>query len=275
MRELQGLKLTQQTILHQLPASVVHIKLTPSLATQVKDVRFKALMDTLNLDFPMCGDDLISDEGEFASFEFKWTWGDKKEDDSYDHFCAALGAWPTSHICAVNVSRGQRLFNSLLYTTQLWSLRKYDSKGRKIDKVAYRGEVEGRTDIVVMDRDPGSFILRHNVKYAIEVKSTADIKTPSKLASAIREATTQVLGLCGDNGNNTPPVVLTDFCTVFIVLQLNLRSAAPELKYEVLAWSCTNIKSALFKADQVSALPCISMDFGRPDTPSGSDADST
>ena len=51
--------------------------------------------------------------------------------------------------------------------------------------------------------------------------------TPAKLKSSIQEATIRLLELCGDNSNNTPPVILTDFVRVFIALQLHLKSKYP------------------------------------------------
>jgi hypothetical protein len=254
--------------LNQLPASVVHIKLTPSLATAVKDDRFKRLMDALDLDGPNFQEGISEEEGEFAGFDFVWVWGSKSERESYGPFCQALCNSNLSKV-AVCVSEGQRLMGKLLYTTPLWSLRRFDEEKRKVGRLLFRGEISGRTDIVVMDYDPGSDILRHNVKFAIEVKRYKDIKTDSNLKSALREATTQLLGLCGDNSNNTPPVLLTDFCSVFIVLQLHLKSNYP-LKFEILAWQCSSNKSALHKALTLSMLPCVSTDFGRPDTPSSS-----
>ena len=271
MAKLNNLELGLQQIIDQLPASVVHIKLTPSLATVVKDVRFRKLMDALDLDFPTMIEG-ISEEGNFADFEFEWVWGSKKEFESYEPFRKAFvkHSLPGVVVC---VSDGERLMDKLLFTTHLLSLRKFDDKQRKVGRVLYRGEISGRTDLVLMNYDPGSYILRHNVKVAIEVKRNCDINAPAKLKSALREATTQLLGLCGDHSNNTPPVILTDFTSLFIVLQLHLKSNYP-LKFEILAWNCSNIKSALHKASMVSMLPCVSADFGRPDTPSGNDGDS-
>ena len=266
LQELQAVKISQHRILEQLPASVMHIKLTPSLATVVKDKRFNKLMDALQPDFPIFRECDCS-EGMFSEFEFEWSWGTKQENASYVPFCEALSRLQNSSLIAICVANGERLMNSLLYTTSLWSLRKYDADGLKVGRVLYRGEISGRTDIVVMDHDPGCDILRHNSKFVIEVKRTKDINTDAKLKSALREATTQLLGLCGDNSNNTPPVVLTDFCGVFIVLQLHMKSIYP-LEFEIFAWRCRNIKSTLNKALEASMLPCISADFGRPDTPS-------
>jgi hypothetical protein len=232
----------------------------------LKDARFKNLMDALNLDGPKFQEGIFEEERGFADFNFKWSWRSKSESQSYQPFCEELAKLS---IVAVCVSDGQRLMDGLLYTTALWSLRKFDEEKRKVGRVLYRGEISGRTDIVVMDYDPGSDIFRHNVKFAIEVKRHGDIHSPAKLKSALREAATQLLGLCGDNSNNTPPVLLTDFCSVFIVLQLHLKSNYP-LKFEILAWRCSSIKSALHKAFTASMLPCVSADFGRPDTPSGS-----
>lgn len=149
----------------------------------------------------------------------------------------------------------------------MFSLRHYDPFNKKQGKVLYRGEIRGRTDIVIMDYDPPGEIARHNVRFAVEVKE--DMTRPCDLQSGLREATTQLVGLCGDNSNCSLPVLLTDFVAVFIVVHLCQETSFP-LKFSIIADSCSNLKSAMSLTYAISMRGCISADFGRPDTPNGS-----
>ena len=222
LKAVQGLEITQHRLINMLPASLVHISLTPSQATEVKNDGFSNIMDALSLDIPTypteC--DASSDESKFSGFTFDWNWAyGMKESDVYEPFCTAVSQHfqndEETTMVAVSVGSGQRLLNGLLFNTSLWSLREFDNTGKKFGKVVYKGEVRGRTDIVLMDANPSGDIARHNVRIAVEVKLPSEINTSAKMKSASREAMTQILGLCGDNCNNSPPVVLTDFCKRF------------------------------------------------------------
>jgi hypothetical protein len=268
--------LTSHQILSQLPASVVHIISTPSAASATKEKNLKALLDHLKINFPKPGENVHTSEVYFSQFNFEWDWpaGSTNEISVYAPFCDSFTEFVRSSrrlklVCAA-VGNGQRLTDSLLFSTPLFSLRQYDAFNKKAGKVLYRGEVRGRTDIVIMDEDPPGDIARHNVLFAIEVKK--DLKRPGDLNSGLREACTEVLGLCGDNSNSSPPVLLTDFVSVFIVVHLCRVREIP-LLFAINADRCSNLKSALSLAYIISQQDCISADFGRPDSPTVSSND--
>lgn len=96
------------------------------------------------------------------------------------------------------------------------------------------------TDIVLMDTNPSGDIARHNVRIAVEVKLSSEINTPAIKKSASREAMTQILGLCGDNPNYSPPVVMRF-----------------EKRYVTKAVNCADIESALNVAYEVSLRPNV------------------
>lgn len=184
----------------------------------------------------------------------------------YEPFCTAVEHFQKdkeSTMVTVSVGNGQRLSEGLLFKT---CLREFDSTGKNTGKVLYRGEVCGGTDIVLMDANPSGDIARHNVRIAVEVKLSSEINTPAKMKSASREAMTQILGLCGDNCNNSPPVVLTDFSQCFGVFYLERLGK----RYVINIVNCADIESALNVAYEVLLRPSVGVDFGRPDNPSGS-----
>jgi hypothetical protein len=167
-----------------------------------------------------------------------------------------------------DVSGGQKLWDKLLYTTDLCTLRVLDDQGRKTGPVYYKGHIRGRTDLVVVDNEgPWECILTNNVRFAMEVK--LPLNSQSELASAMREATIQLLGLCGDNPYRTPPVILTDFVNNFIVLSIRRPSRVP-LTFAIDAIRFPDISSALSSAYDISMKLGISEDLGRNNTPDGS-----
>jgi hypothetical protein len=270
---LQAQSLTTHQILSQLPTNIVHIVLTPSVASETKEKSLKALLDVLAIDFPRPSETVLSSEKHFSKFNFKWQWTQNSlESSSYQPFCDAFHRFIQSStrlelVCAA-VGNGNRLADGLLFSTSLFTLRRYDMTHVKVGKVLYKGEVRGTTDIVVMDYDPIGEIARHNVKFAIEVKS--DLTNESRMQSGLREACIGLLGLCGDNCNGTPPVLLTDFVSVFLVVYLDSTSHS---RFQIIAQRCCNLKSAMSLAYEISQRDCISADFGRPDTPCARDED--
>jgi hypothetical protein len=272
----QTQSLTSHQILSQLPASVVHIVLTPSAASATKDKNLKALLGHLCMNFPVPSESLHSSEVHFSRFNFRWRWpvGCTNEVSVYEPFCTAFRQFvnASSHVNLVSatVGNGQRLADGLLYCSRIFSLRTYSPFHKKKGKVLYRGEIRGRTDIVIMNEDPPGEIARHNVVFAVEIKK--DLINPGNLQSGLREACTELLGLCGDNSISSPPVLLTDFVTVFIVVYLH-KFTDIQLKFAIKADRCTNIKAALSLAYTISKRDCISADFGRPDTPTSSEDD--
>lgn len=152
-----------------------------------------------------------------------------------------------------------------MFDHDIISLRDRDDQGNKVT-LLYRGHVKGRTDIVVMIYEPLGNISRHMVRFVVEVKTVEEMRT--KLTSCIREAGTQVLGLCANNSNNSPCVLLTDCTVSFYVVYLkeSALSTSYKLKFDMIVQSCECIRSAVNFAFSVSA-HCTTRDFCRPTTP--------
>jgi hypothetical protein len=110
-------------------------------------------------------------------------------------------------------------------------------------------------------------ILRNMVDFCIEVKTTQNLRSNSK--GAIREVCSQVIGLCADNSNNSPSVILTDLTKNFIVISLRIAAESP-LKFAFSITRCADFPSSLKLAKEESK-ECVSFNFGRPATPEQSD----
>jgi len=132
--------------------------------------------------------------------------------------------------------------------------------------VIHKGRVSGRVDIVVLNKifdiKPDTKILLHMVHFAFEIKTHKDLS--EKRDGCVREAVIQVIGLCADNQNNSPCVILTDLTQLFYVVYLH-RIDRP-LTFQILVQSCSNLHSAITLALEKSE-KCISFNFGRPPTP--------
>jgi hypothetical protein len=88
--QIHNLSLIQHQILNQLPAFVVHIKLTPSLTTEVKDVRFQKLMDALNLDSPNFKKVFQKKKQGSLQVLISCGFGARNQSEAYEPFCEAL-----------------------------------------------------------------------------------------------------------------------------------------------------------------------------------------
>ena len=276
--EVHNMALVVHTIKEAIPTVVVGINITPSEASGKKGLEFKKLLDCLLIDPPIPTTDIFTDISLFslmtdsdgsALAAFSWHWRDGRlELDSYEPFCTYVNGikrdTEKAFYCYV-VEKGQRLEDGWLFDHDIITLRSLDSQANKV-KLVYRGHVRGRSDLVVMRYEPQGNIARHMIRFAIEVKTAEEMRM--KLSSCIREAVTQVIGLCADNCGNSPCVILTDFTASFFVCYLrNSDKSSPEqLRYDIVIQSCDSILSALNKACAVSAF-CISHDFCRPTTP--------
>ena len=218
-RKIDGMGLTIHSIEKQLPESIVHIVLTPSQASRTKDANLKILLDLLLIDFPKISDcEVKPSKKNFSECKFTWDWGNQPESSVYKPFIEAIRDNLLKLKLEIHdVSGGQLLLDQLLYTTKICNLRVLDDNGRKKGPVYYKGQISGRTDLVVVEyKGEWAYILRHNVRFAIEVK--LPFKSPSNLASALREATTQLLGLCCDNPRRSPPGNLLIIITKILIM---------------------------------------------------------
>jgi hypothetical protein len=232
-------------------------------------------LDCLNIDPPVPTTTAFTDIGVFSTMTcndnerrtalsvFSWHWTKRLEDASYEPFCTYINSiyreGAKEFFCYV-VEKGQRLEDTRLFERHHSALSRLPGQQGEV------AHVKGRTDLVVMHYEPLENISRHMVRFVIEVKTAEEMR--KKLPSCIREAATQVIGMCVDNSNNSPCVILTDFMAGFYVLHLRISdgSSPTLLKYDIVIQTCNSILSALNKACEVSAF-CVSHDFCRPTTP--------
>lgn len=189
-----------------------------------------------------------------------------KENDSYEPLLNYLKIHDQTMYCA-NVANGKQLESKRLFDQDIYSLRsKAGASARdEGETILLRFQVSGATDLVVLNSAVSGRIGRHNVKFAIEVK------TPTSLSSCkdqgpLREATVQLIGLNADNLNNAPPVLLTNLSNYHVVLHLVISSENP-LKFNIIAQKCCNLPSALTLALKLSTFPALGRNFSRAPTP--------
>jgi hypothetical protein len=263
--------LSIELIKKQLPEHLINIVLTPSQASKTKEAKLQSLLNILRLKYPIvlhCAPK--PSNRHFSTFKFSWTWDNQPESNVYKPFIEAVQQTLLKLKLEIHdVSKGQNLWeDQFLYTTNISSLRTLDEHGRKTGPVHYKGQIRGRTDLVVVDnRGPWAYILSHNVRFVIEVK--LPMKSQSELSSAVRDATIQLLGLCCDNYYRTPPVLLTDFSNVFIVFSIRRSSRFP-LKFDIDATRFPDICTALSSAYDLCIKLGVSVELGRSNTPDGS-----
>jgi hypothetical protein len=257
---LKQFAMEQKQILSRLPDVVVGIDITPSLASQAKDEGYSQLLESLNIDAPVLPgvDDPLYSSSVSPLPHFPWLWPASSdiESESYKPLCEYLescGLFP------VDVSSGQYLcYDNNLFDTTLWSIRKYNKAGER-ELVLYKGRVTGSTDIVVLRAaHRKGDIGRNMVRFVIEVKTPRILK--ENVQPCIREGVCQLLGMCGDNGNTTPAVVLTDLATSFYVIYLT--NSEPPGRYTVNIRAYGNLYSACELAQSVAEDYCTA-DFGR------------
>jgi len=264
---LSNLALETNLIKNKLPDVIAGIELTPSSVTSTKNSRYTDFLEGLNIKPPKISNNALYDvELNENYIRFDWNWRGKEEHDSYGPLCQTLSSYG---LHAVNVADGQYLFDKLLFTQHVWSIRKFDANGKLIQPVIHKGRVSGRVDIVVLydpfDMEPDSKLLRNMVRFAFEIKTHKYLS--EKREGCVREAVIQVIGLCADNQNNSPCVILTDLTAQFYVVYLH--KIDNPLNFDIQVQPCSNLHSAITLASDKSK-ECISFNFGRPPTPPSS-----
>lgn len=189
-----------------------------------------------------------------------------KESSSYEPLLSYLQSHPKTVHCAI-VADGKYLESKRLFDQDIYTLRsKAGASAHDVnEQVLFRFQVSGATDLVVLNSAVPVRIGRHNVKFAIEVKTPANLQK-SKFQGPLREAIVQLIGLNADNLNNAPPVLLTNLSNFHVVLHLVLSVANP-LKFNIVAQKCHNLPSALTLSLKLSDLPALGRNFARPPTP--------
>jgi hypothetical protein len=258
MRNLEEIRLGQLSILSRLPSVIIELDITPSIASTAEDSRYATLLDFLGVDHPVIPESDSPYRSEYSESKFEWNWcSHSKESDSYEPLCDYL---MSLNLFPVDVSNGKYLFAGHLFDTTLWSIRKYNAAGER-ELIVYKGYVRGRTDIVLLnERHRGGDLSRHMLRFVIEVKDATTMH--DNPTGCVRESVTQLLGLCGDNCNNTPSVLLTDLTKTFFVVYLS-KTHEPAIKFQINIRACADLGSGVDFAQSVSEHRC-STDFGRP-----------
>jgi hypothetical protein len=253
-----ALALELEVVKQSMPAMATLPSITPSGMSE-NSTMFGTLITSLGLDAAVF---VSLNTIEYSSprldfeFDFNWSAGDR-EAVAYDSLVKSLVA---SGFIAVAVGNGTRLRkDKLLFDANLFSLRQVVRADAPRQSVFFKCHVRGATDIVVLyDNLVGETILAHNVKFAIEIKK--DLSAAAKRAAGLREAITELLGLCALNSRATPPVLLTDLKACHFVVRMTVDGE----RYKTVVEECDSLKEALQRAVFVSELPCCTDKFARP-----------
>ena len=280
------------------------VRITPSDAgssSKNDDARnaYTRLLECLRLNEPSCEAlDEIDDKGNFKFFSWKWPSSSSKnvevsapsealsslnlvdapqvsKENAKDSIKENLSYEPLllylqSHretVHSANVADGKRIESKRLFNQDIYSLRSKAGVSARDEgeNVLLRYLVSGATDIVVLNSTVPVRIGRHNVKFAVEIKTPSMLQA-SKYQGPLREAIVQLIGLNADNLNNAPPVLLTNLVNFHLILHLTMSSENP-LCFDIIPQKCANIQSALNLALKLSELPAIGRNFARAPTP--------
>jgi hypothetical protein len=112
------------------------------------------------------------------------------------------------------------------------------------------------------------------VQFVIEVKTVVGMQHSQ--SGCIHEAQVQLIGLNAANHQHSPPVVLTDLTTKHVVLHVELTNDERQpLKYVIYLRECATFPQAVHLATSLAGRACVTADFSRPNTPTGSDEESS
>lgn len=268
-KNLDRVAMEQNALNAKLPDQVQYIRLNASSvgkSSGTKEVQeFGQLIDALKLGVPVIPKDKPPSTPSAILLNLPDGWATDPtivESVSYEPVINALSA---SGYHAYDVSHGQNLFRKLLFDQNIWTLRQFDAIGLRQD-VLMIGSLKGRVDIVVLSSPLTSqHILRHMVRFAIEIKCPSAMKSPSNRQNCVREAMAQLIGLCACNPNNSPSVILTDLANCYYVLFLT-KDAGEHLKYYAKLETLTNFGSCVETAF-IHSEAVISKNFGRGPSP--------
>jgi hypothetical protein len=263
--QLNSLALQNHTIIERLPKGTISINLTPTGASdRTKDSNYLRALDDLGISLPQITENVLTLQNCKLTI-FLWSWTNKAEADSYNVLQEALTiAGYDSRV----VGDGKHLIDGLLFNQEYWTIRKCNH-----DKNIWCiGSVKGRTDLVVLKNlFIGEYIMRHQVLFAIEIKTYAMMGNASNLNASIRIAVTQLIGLCAGNIHSSPAVVLTDLTQFFLCIYLTTE----EKQYRVIVQRCENLGTALNLAEEKSNIKdedgyAVGVNFARRPTPASS-----
>ena len=269
--EMQAMRLELHGVRETLPSVLVGHVVTPSGASrmpQVVSTVFDALGLSLNPERSNSKYDLP--ESCDPRWQFQWSWNEGASDDkslereSYQpvlQYLRGLGFF------SADVSEGQFCVEKILFNADVYTCRNQNPMSVRGQIVFLRHRVQGRTDIVVLNRDhQGGYILRNMIKFVIEIKTVAGYKQST--TGCMREAQLQLIGLNAFNTNCSPPVVLSNLARTHQVVYLTVDD---DWKYSIKIEECSSFAAAIHFATQIGERDCISHHFARPTTPDSSE----
>jgi len=203
--------------------------------------------------------DVVLDEGTYPRF-VPFNWGDQNENVGYEPMRQYL---TSCGFISRNVANGMNL-----YDFDVFSLR-----DRVVDALTLRNEnripihkfhIHGKTDIVVLDED---ILNRGAIKFAIEIKTVANMDTDAKTNQALREAFLQLVGFNVQNSYKSPAVVLTNMNQKHYVLYLDIHGDPEAFRFALKIHKSSELKRILHLANQIGSRPSFTGRLGKELTP--------
>ena len=264
---------------HAAMAAAKRFNVTPSKAVgSASDpfgpIEFRNMMEALNLNYP----DVDEEEQESLRTDISFKWRNaapgseetndkkaiekKKEKTSYAPIVEYLkNEWGLD---AYEVGNGENCANGKLLQVQVFTQRQ-TLKNLEKCVIDYRGTIEGNTDVIVTARPLNNQHWRHCVRFAVEVKTVAAMKSDSAKRAFLREVITQSCGFNIYNRNRAVPVILTNLHNKHSVVYLEQAATAPYLDYRLRERICKNFAAAVaFAAQNSNDRPDYMTHFGRP-----------
>jgi hypothetical protein len=185
-----------------------------------------------------------------------------------------------NNLLAYDVSEGRYCTNKLLFSVDLFSERqRLASPSQLPAKLIRIGNLSGRSDLAVLFDQAQGDILRHQVRFLVEIKLVSAMATTSKEDACERDAVTQTVGMNLANSHTSPPVILTNLAKKHKVfyIESTQKSGDEPIKYTLFAQKCTSFSSAVAFAYSRSedrkkgaTWQNLMTDFGRGPTPPNS-----
>lgn len=256
-----------------LPSVLVGHVISPSEASK-KPQAVATVFDALGLELVPRNDGSTYHLPDTCGPEwnFSWQWPRDATDDrilerqSYEPVCNFLKKIP---LIGEDVSDGQNCVKGLLFNDNIFTCRRENPHLVRGQKVYHRHRVVGRTDIAVLKEERRGHILRHMVKFAIELKTVEGYRQST--TGCMREAQLQLIGLNAFNTLSSPPVLLSNLAKKHQVVYLDKDE---DWNYDIAVQNCATFAAAVHFAQQKSEEGSISEQFARPNTPQSLDSSS-
>jgi hypothetical protein len=261
----------------ELPVGVKTLYLTPSKASQDPKTT-RDLLERLGINIePLNIEMRLMDEcpQEWPAFGFVWgetEGGDKELENS--SYVPTVEYLKSCGFVAYNIANGQHLPDSLLFESDVYTLRKLDPTMNRSQQVYKIHIVSGRSDIAILTQDyiarGQPKIAKWMIKFVIEIKTTQAMRKSISIKPCWREACIQLIGLNVENDNRSPPVVMTNLKDVHYVIYLErVDQSIEEFGFQIQMQPCSSFQAAIAFASLLADRDSISAHFCRAPTPNG------